>query len=860
MHASTKGNIESVCFLLGHDAYVDLQSENGNTALMYACKEGHPWVVSSLLCSGASVNLKNKDGASALTLATSEGHQEIVSQLLDHEALINSQDKNGCTALILASLMNLKDIVCCLLDRGAQIDLQDQFGRTALICASSRGYCEIVTILLDRGASVDLQSKSGSTALFVAAGEGQKNIVSILLTNRASLDISNENGHSPLMLASENGDLGVVTLLLERGANINLQDLMGSTALMKASSRGHANIVSSLLEKGAAIDFQDKGGRTALNRAVKENAYDCISVLEKHYVNLALELTTLKKRHFDRILAQASEDVGLSVDLYEELQLLRRDLFLREKAMKHTQLHSEILRMEKVDKGKIVELSKELAQLKYDPKVSRSEESSLNDLTMRTQQLLTSILQRETQLLINQDEHGANLCQQNYHALLQLALRVGLSSSVLVPVSQPINPQELSMCLQQFQITCGSNLININPDRCHEIEEQSGIFYGIFNPYGTLKLPVVIKVNHHSSCNQIQSRDLDHEYQILTRLNLRTLNQSPFLQLISYENSPSLPFSYLVLEDYGYNLTTIMRCDNQIARKTIFIPLLLTAVAHLHRQQIMHGDLKPHNILIKQIGHGSYQMKLCDFETAQVIGLPLRRDARTDTLKFSSSWVCPEIFHLAQRELQGEVGVDQIMSSLSIDLFSLGLLIDILCRKECYPSSLVLPSVTDDPNHLQLRRIFSEQTFLYSEIDSLKGSHSQSDIVKKLLSFDPFQRGNIFDVLEKYQNIIDGTKGFHSQKFQQQRIQELTELINRLKMSSPSQSEDRSTPDIPPVVPLTRNDLEGSLSDLMSYVSSMMDLQTTEIIDRLLECTNTAHEREEVLNKLTSLKEELLFN
>ena len=65
-----------------------------------------------------------------------------------------------------------------------------------------------------------------------------------------------------------------------------------------------------------------------------------------------------------------------------------------------------------------------------------------------------------------------------------------------------------------------------------------------------------------------------------------------------------------------------MRQDNLKTRKTIFVPLLLETVSELHKMGVMDGDLKPQNILIKDNGGGSYQMKLCDFDCSRSVNPP----------------------------------------------------------------------------------------------------------------------------------------------------------------------------------------------------------------------------------------------
>ena len=106
----------------------------------------------------------------------------------------------------------------------------------------------------------------------------------------------------------------------------------------------------------------------------------------------------------------------------------------------------------------------------------------------------------------------------------------------------------------------------------------------------------------------------------------------------------------------------------------------------------MHGDFKPQNILIKDNGGGSYQMKLCDFDCSRSVNppTPIARD-ETGRIKLSSSWVSPEVF-FAACDQDSNGGCGEVLSSLAIDLFSLGLLIEVLCRPECGPSTTALPS------------------------------------------------------------------------------------------------------------------------------------------------------------------------
>ncbi len=101
----------------------------------------------------------------------------------------------------------------------------------------------------------------------------------------------------------------------------------------------------------------------------------------------------------------------------------------------------------------------------------------------------------------------------------------------------------------------------------------------------------------------------------------------------------------------------------------------------------------------------------------------------------------PEVF-FAACDQDSNGGCGEVLSSLAIDLFSLGLLIEVLCRPECGPSTTALPSPHFHSNYQQqLRVLLKNQHSLYEIMDSLKGSHSQTAIVRDLLKLKPTERG-----------------------------------------------------------------------------------------------------------------------
>ncbi|XP_076353191.1 uncharacterized protein LOC143248591 isoform X2 [Tachypleus tridentatus] len=75
-------------------------SQNGQTALMLAVSQNNVKVVEMLLEAGAEVNLQDNDGSTALMCAAEHGHRELVKLLLCHpDCDLYLTDRDGSTAL-----------------------------------------------------------------------------------------------------------------------------------------------------------------------------------------------------------------------------------------------------------------------------------------------------------------------------------------------------------------------------------------------------------------------------------------------------------------------------------------------------------------------------------------------------------------------------------------------------------------------------------------------------------------------------------------------------------------------------------------------------------------------------------------
>mmetsp|Transcript_9782 Transcript_9782/g.34080 ORF Transcript_9782/g.34080 Transcript_9782/m.34080 type:complete len:146 (+) Transcript_9782:150-587(+) len=86
--AALCGHAGVVQFLLAEKAYsVDAFSEEGNTALHYACVYGHPKVATMLLDAGAQLTMRNSKGMDCAQLAGSTNSSELKQILAKRKRL-----------------------------------------------------------------------------------------------------------------------------------------------------------------------------------------------------------------------------------------------------------------------------------------------------------------------------------------------------------------------------------------------------------------------------------------------------------------------------------------------------------------------------------------------------------------------------------------------------------------------------------------------------------------------------------------------------------------------------------------------------------------------------------------------------
>ena len=231
VHSRTKSSENTVKLLIEAGADLNLQSNGGETALIFASCFSNTTstenTVKMLIDAGADLNIQANNGDTALIFACANigtsSTEKTVKMLIDAGADLNKQSNNGGTALTIAccfsNTTSSENTVKMLIDAGADLNIQANNGETALIfacCFSNRTSTEnTVKMLINAGADLNKQSNNGETALIFACGNigtssTEKTVIMLveagadlnkqLKTGETAYDIlKNKNPTSPLL-------------------------------------------------------------------------------------------------------------------------------------------------------------------------------------------------------------------------------------------------------------------------------------------------------------------------------------------------------------------------------------------------------------------------------------------------------------------------------------------------------------------------------------------------------------------------------------------------------------------------------------------------------------------------------------
>ena len=331
-------NVNVVDCLLQNEAnIVDLQDEDGETALFFAVRS--KWtsfgILSSLVTKGANLNTSRNDKGTPLIEASSKNDEKQVNWLIEHGADVNLQDEDGDTALHFACRSHASlEILSCLIENGASINACTNCKVTPLMMAVENCHKDVVSYLIEHGANVDLQDEDGDTALhYVAYQESRVDKTETFLTLStagASCLCKNSKGLTPLLVASGQGLTEVVESLIQqpemtKEQRIDALELLGASLALEdgvAVEEGFVFIKRGMIERFAdpsnpLLKCQMEPVEAYQNRKESQTLEELVQV-EDDEDAVIMESLVVRERILGRNIEDLLEPIRFIASYYED--------------------------------------------------------------------------------------------------------------------------------------------------------------------------------------------------------------------------------------------------------------------------------------------------------------------------------------------------------------------------------------------------------------------------------------------------------------------------------------------------------------------------------------------------------------
>lgn len=253
----------------------------GQTALLYAARDGQIDAARALIEGGADVNQGNaEERTTPLLMAIINGHYDLGKMLLDQGADPNQVNIWGLAALY------------------ATIDVQwapYAWFPQPIVSQERITHLELMKALIAKGADVNARlgkkiwvrsfgdrswtDPAGATPFWRAAQSDDVPAMKLLIAAGADPKIANNGGDTALMVAAGLGWApnnstvvpdswkAAVEYCIELGLDVNAVDARGYTALHGVAFRGDNDLVRFLVSKGAKTDVKTKTGDTIADMA-----------------------------------------------------------------------------------------------------------------------------------------------------------------------------------------------------------------------------------------------------------------------------------------------------------------------------------------------------------------------------------------------------------------------------------------------------------------------------------------------------------------------------------------------------------------------------------------------------------------
>lgn len=294
---------EIIKFLIESKVDLDIQDNDGKTALHIACDKRCIETTKLLIESGARWDVEDNQGKTPLSLAIDYVMVDVVKLMIEKGVDPNVRFKDGMG--LLSYIIKQKhcyrinvngfgdtrsfppgslELERLVVERMPDVNAKDGQGKTPLesvINHSMLNYscCEIAKLLLARGADIDTNGKEAlsylQSLMSIRDIEGVRSLLSrgMNLKGRGAYPLSlainvrgksqayrdeYDDGEDPDPKRVLVGTLEFVRLIIEAGADLDIEDYRGKTQLIRAMLNGDIELARLLFEGGADMNRKGK--------------------------------------------------------------------------------------------------------------------------------------------------------------------------------------------------------------------------------------------------------------------------------------------------------------------------------------------------------------------------------------------------------------------------------------------------------------------------------------------------------------------------------------------------------------------------------------------------------------------------
>ena len=272
VNAAKDQDLQQVRTLLKARPDVNVRSEDGSTALLWAAHWNDLQTAELLVRAGADANAANDFRMTPLSRACTNGSAQLVDLLLKAGANPNTPIGTGETPLMTCARTGSADAVRMLLVRGADVNAKEpNQNQTALMWAAAEKHPKVLQTLIEASADLRAHTKLGFTALHFAARAGDMEATRTLLGAGVDVNIRSQpdpesgrgqgaGGAGPYGGAAAGRGGAARGIVVGGGAGARAgTNFPGSTALLVATVRGQVPLALFLLDRGADPNVLDAG-------------------------------------------------------------------------------------------------------------------------------------------------------------------------------------------------------------------------------------------------------------------------------------------------------------------------------------------------------------------------------------------------------------------------------------------------------------------------------------------------------------------------------------------------------------------------------------------------------------------------